>query len=79
MSLQIIMSLLVTRAPDSTLAKPAMEQLDVIMELFTEAAPTSGVASANLVRICLPSSVFWTSHLPEGMDSKALEHSSRCS
>ncbi|KAI0732426.1 fungal-specific transcription factor domain-containing protein [Fomitopsis betulina] len=44
----IVMCLLVTRAPTSTLAASSLQELDRLVELFEKAASTSQIASNNL-------------------------------
>lgn len=49
------MCLLVTRAPTSPLAVSSLQELDVLCELFEQAAGSSQIASGNLVsltRLC---------------------------
>lgn len=48
---QIVMCLLVTRAPCSTLAPSSVQELDKLCELFEQASSKSQVASNNVVRI----------------------------
>ena len=50
--LQILLCLMITRAPTSALASPALVELDKICELFEEAANSSQIASNNIVRRC---------------------------
>ncbi|TFY63364.1 hypothetical protein EVJ58_g3293 [Rhodofomes roseus] len=44
----IVMCLLVTRAPTSALAASSLQELDVLLEVFEQAAVTSQIASNNL-------------------------------
>ncbi len=47
------MCILVTRAPNSKMTKPSLEELDLVAHLFEEAAPSCRAAANTLVRLYL--------------------------
>ncbi|KAK0465960.1 uncharacterized protein EV420DRAFT_1508988 [Desarmillaria tabescens] len=51
LSAAIVMCILVTRAPNSTMTKPSLQELDLVAQLFEEAAPNCRAAANTLVRL----------------------------
>ncbi|KAK0501025.1 fungal-specific transcription factor domain-containing protein [Armillaria luteobubalina] len=56
LSAAIVMCILVTRAPNSKMTKPSLEELDLVAHLFEEAAPSCRAAANTLGQASSPES-----------------------